>query len=122
MLAAVKYIKFIKYIKEMGSISFYPSILATALIICFLYTHLFDFYLIENNYLLLTFFSIRSTIFLKNRRPTKKNTIFSKNGIWAPPLGGGGIFFLDKPKLKRLTKDEQKQYVIPSNLKQILVG
>jgi len=96
MLAAAKYIGagllLNKYIKEMKSITLYSSIYATAFIIYFLYTHLFDLYLIENNYLLLTF--------------------------------SGGLIVSsqsDKPKLKRLTKEEQKQYIIPENLQQILV-
>jgi hypothetical protein len=46
MLAAAKYIGagllLNKYIKEMKSITLYSSIYATAFIIYFLYTHLFD--------------------------------------------------------------------------------
>ena len=90
MLAAAKYIGagllLNKYIKEMKSITLYSSIYATAFIIYFLYTHLFDLYLIENNYLLLTF-----------------------SGGWIVSSQS------DKPKLKRFTKEEQKQYIIPEN-------
>ena len=87
MLAAAK------YIKEMKSITLFSSICAIVFINYFLYTQLFDLYLIENNYSLLT-------------------------------LSGGLIVSSqsDKPKLKRLTKEEQKQYIIPENLQQILVG
>ena len=91
MLAAAKYIGagllLNKYIKEMRSITLFSSIYVTAFIIYFLYTHLFDLYLIENNYLLLT-------------------------------ISGGLIVSSqsDKPKLKRLTKEEQNQYIIPENL------
>jgi hypothetical protein len=53
MLAAAQYIGagllLNKYIKEMRSITLFSFIYVTAFIIYFLYTHLFDLYLIENN-------------------------------------------------------------------------
>jgi hypothetical protein len=98
MLAAAKYIGAFLYnsIKEMvTSMTLSSSICATAFIVYFLNNILFGFCLFENDYLLLS----------------------TSSGLIAPSENCS-----NKPKISRLTKEEQKQFIIPENLKQILVG
>ena len=106
MLAAAKYngagFLFYNSIKEMESITLFLSIHATAFIVYFLYTHLFCFFLIENIDLLLL---VSSGLIVSSK---SDDSVSEK--------------CLNKPKVSRLTKAEQKQYIIPENLKEILVG
>jgi hypothetical protein len=86
----------------MESITLFLSIHATAFIVYFLYTHLFGFFLIENIDLLLL---VSSGLIVSSK---SDDSVSEK--------------CLNKPKVSRLTKAEQKQYIIPENLKENLVG
>src|SRR2546421_434852 len=86
----------------MKSIILFSSIYATAFILYFLYTHSFGFCLIENIDLLLS----NSSGLIVSSKSNDSVSLECSN----------------KTKVRRLTKAEQKQYIIPENLKQVLVG
>jgi len=131
MLAAAKYIGagffFYSSIKEMKSIKLFSAICALVFIFHVLYIHSIGFCLTGIIDLLLSF----SPEFLEIDTNTSFETFgfgdkfyqFSSGFIVSSKSDSSvSLECSSKPKVKRLTKVEQNQHIIPENLKQILVG
>jgi hypothetical protein len=122
MLAAAKYIGagffFYNSIKEIVNILFLLSCYFSTFIFYVLYVMSVGFYLTVIIALLL----IISSEFLQIDKNTLYETFGFNDMLCQLSSGLIGSSKSDKPKLNRLTKLEQSQYVISEKLEQILVG